>query len=137
MKKPHDGGPFHASADMDSVTKECKAAMMNINGIMYSIVDMPGIFDTKKDTDAILRNIAESVHKCAYGVKAIILVFEARRFTEEQKNALGHFLEEMQQTILFLIGNRWGISPDPNHFLPEDPTYKVQLNEIKGLICDI
>ena len=48
---------------------------MSIGGVMYNIVDTPGIFDTQKATDAILKEIAKFVHKCAYGLKAILVVF--------------------------------------------------------------
>nr|CAG8575778.1 4024_t:CDS:2 [Entrophospora candida] len=62
--------------------------MLEIDGVAYKLVDTPGIFDTQRLTDEILMEIARTIHKCAYGVKAILFVFEARRFTEEQKNVL-------------------------------------------------
>lgn len=48
---------------------------MSIDGIMYNIIDTPGIFDTQKVTDDVLKEIANAVKKCAYGVKAILFVF--------------------------------------------------------------
>ena len=43
---------------------------------MYNIVDTPGIFDTRQaSSDTILKDIAKYVHKCAYGLKAILIVF--------------------------------------------------------------
>ena len=48
---------------------------MSIGGVMYNIVDTPGIFDTQRATDVTLKEIAKSVHKCAYGLKAILVVF--------------------------------------------------------------
>ncbi|CAB4392548.1 unnamed protein product [Rhizophagus irregularis] len=89
LAQPHDEGPFYVSADMESVTQVCGTAAMSIDGIKYNIVDTPGIFDTQKVTDDVLKEIANAVKKCAYGVKAILFVFEARRFTDEQKNVLG------------------------------------------------
>ncbi|POG66825.1 hypothetical protein GLOIN_2v1653968 [Rhizophagus irregularis DAOM 181602=DAOM 197198] len=88
LTQPHDEGPFYVSADMESVTQVCGTAAMSIDGIKYNIVDTPGIFDTQKVTDDVLKEIANAVKKCAYGVKAILFVFEARRFTDEQKNVL-------------------------------------------------
>ncbi|GES93018.1 AIG1-type guanine nucleotide-binding (G) domain-containing protein [Rhizophagus clarus] len=88
LTQPHDEGPFYVSADMDSVTQVCGTAAMSIDGIKYNVVDTPGIFDTQKVTDDVLKEIANAVKKCAYGVKAILFVFEAKRFTDEQKNVL-------------------------------------------------
>ncbi|CAG8765954.1 5863_t:CDS:2, partial [Racocetra persica] len=72
----------------DSVTDECCVATMSIDGLMYNIVDTPGIFDTKKESDTILTKISKAVNQCAFGVKAILIVFEAKRFTQEQKDVL-------------------------------------------------
>ncbi|RGB42702.1 AIG1 family-domain-containing protein [Rhizophagus diaphanus] len=88
LAQPHDDGPFYVSADMESVTQVCGTAAMSIDGVLYNIVDTPGIFDTQKVTDDVLKEIANAVKKCAYGVKAILFVFEAKRFTDEQKNVL-------------------------------------------------
>ncbi|PKY59185.1 P-loop containing nucleoside triphosphate hydrolase protein [Rhizophagus irregularis] len=88
LTQPHDEGPFYVSADMESVTQVCGTAAMSIDGVLYNIVDTPGIFDTQKVTDDVLKEIANAVKKCAYGVKAILFVFEAKRFTDEQKNVL-------------------------------------------------
>ncbi|RIA83024.1 AIG1-type guanine nucleotide-binding (G) domain-containing protein [Glomus cerebriforme] len=75
LAQPHDDGPFHVSADMESVTKECGTATMSIDGVTYNIVDTPGIFDTQQVTEEILKEIAETVDKCSYGIKAILFVF--------------------------------------------------------------
>jgi hypothetical protein len=44
---------------------------MLIDGVPYNIVDTPGIFDTQQGTE-----IAKTINKCAYGVKAILIVFD-------------------------------------------------------------
>ncbi|EXX73349.1 uncharacterized protein OCT59_021241 [Rhizophagus irregularis] len=85
---PHDNGPFHTSAQMDSVTKECTVATISIDGVPYNIVDTPGIFDTQQGTIPVLNQIAKTINKCAHGVKAILIVYKARRFTDEQRNVL-------------------------------------------------
>ncbi|RIA79181.1 AIG1 family-domain-containing protein [Glomus cerebriforme] len=88
LEEPHDDGTFYVSADMEFVTQVCGTATITIDGINYNIVDTPGIFDTQKVTDEVFNEIARMVQKCAYGVKAILFVFEARRFTDEQMNVL-------------------------------------------------
>ncbi|GBC03669.1 hypothetical protein RclHR1_05250005 [Rhizophagus clarus] len=168
--EPHDNGPFDTSAQMDSATQECSTATMFINRVPYNIVDTPGIFDTREGTVPVLNKIAKTINKCEHGVKAILIVLDAGRFTEEQKNVLNeirtflgkdatnniisvfsratkrqtidrnvmrgdwnHFVDSFIQGI----GNRWGISPNPDIFSPHEKTHKVRLSEIKELISSI
>ncbi|CAG8685186.1 3978_t:CDS:2, partial [Cetraspora pellucida] len=90
-----------------------------------------------------LEEIAKAVHKCAYGIKAILIVFEANRFTEEQKRVLNQIRTFLGRdatnhiiasdwsvpvrSFIQNIGNRWSISP--NH-----QVHKNRLREIKELI---
>ncbi|KAF0524721.1 GTPase imap family member 7-like [Gigaspora margarita] len=73
---------------MDSCTQVCRESEMTIDGRKFNIVDTPGIFDTSKPDEEVFKEIAKTVQKSAHGIKAILFVFEAKRFTEEQKNAL-------------------------------------------------
>ncbi|CAB4446684.1 unnamed protein product [Rhizophagus irregularis] len=119
LKQPHDDGHFQVSADMESVTQECSTAILSIDGITYNIIDTPGIFDTQLVTDKILEEIAKTIKKCKYGIKAILFVFEAKRFSAEQRE------------------NRWGISPNSDYFPPDDPTHQARLGEIKAFISSM
>ncbi|CAB5191080.1 unnamed protein product [Rhizophagus irregularis] len=80
-----------------SVTKKSGSANIKIGDITYNIVDTPGIFDTDDLNADILDEIARTIQKCAHGIKAILFVFEAKRFTEEQK--------EMISRIRLFLGN--------------------------------
>ncbi|RGB42705.1 AIG1 family-domain-containing protein [Rhizophagus diaphanus] len=88
LAQPYDNGPFQVSADMESVTQECGTAKISIDGIIYNIIDTPGIFDTQLVTDKILDEIAKTIKKCKYGIKAILFVLEAKRFSAEQRSVL-------------------------------------------------
>ncbi|CAH1766078.1 11106_t:CDS:2, partial [Entrophospora sp. SA101] len=88
LDQPYDKGPFEVSSGMESCMQKCGTSTLKIDGVAYKLVDTPGIFDTQRVTDEILTEIAKTIHKCAYSVKAILFVFEARWFTEEQKSVL-------------------------------------------------
>ncbi|RIB03774.1 AIG1 family-domain-containing protein [Gigaspora rosea] len=88
LSQPYDEGPFTVSDRMDSCTQICRESEVTIDGQKFNLVDTPGIFDTSKPDEEVYKEIAKTVQKCAYGVKAILFVFEAKRFTEEQKNIL-------------------------------------------------
>ncbi|CAG8619417.1 22320_t:CDS:10, partial [Cetraspora pellucida] len=90
LDQSHDGGPFVVSDAMDSCTQICRASEVTIDGQKFNIVDTPGIFDTSKPDEEVFKEIAKTVQKCAHGVRAILFVFEAKRFTEEQKNVLNN-----------------------------------------------
>ncbi|CAB4376225.1 unnamed protein product [Rhizophagus irregularis] len=77
---------FEVSDGFNSKTKKCCVKTLSIKGNKYDIVDTPGVFDTSQDDS--LKEIAKFVHKCAYGIKAILFVLKKERFTDEQRNTL-------------------------------------------------
>ncbi|CAB5209717.1 uncharacterized protein OCT59_016167 [Rhizophagus irregularis] len=77
---------FEVSDGFNSKTKKCCVKTLSIKGNTYDIVDTPGVFDTSQDDS--LKEIAKFVHKCAYGIKAILFVLKKERFTDEQRNTL-------------------------------------------------
>ncbi|CAI2171553.1 1826_t:CDS:2 [Funneliformis geosporum] len=79
---------FEVSEDFESTTNKSSSAVYKIGNETYNIIDTPGIFDTKKPNEEVLEEIARTVQKCAYGIKAILFVFEAKRLTDEQKNVI-------------------------------------------------
>ncbi|CAI2182879.1 5703_t:CDS:2 [Funneliformis geosporum] len=83
-----DKSTFEVSGDFDSCTNKSSSAVYKIGDKSYNIIDTPGIFDTNKPNKDILDEIARTVQKCAYGIKAILFVFEAKRLTDEQKNVI-------------------------------------------------
>ncbi|CAB5393769.1 unnamed protein product [Rhizophagus irregularis] len=87
---------FPVSDSFSSVTKKCVSATYNIGNKIYNIIDTPGVFDTDDLDEEILKEIALTIQKCAYGIKAILFVFEAKRFTNEQR--------EMIDKIMLLLG---------------------------------
>ncbi|PKC65992.1 P-loop containing nucleoside triphosphate hydrolase protein [Rhizophagus irregularis] len=79
---------FPVSDSFSPVTQKSASASYKIGDEIYNIIDTPGIFDTDDPTEDILEEIARTIQKCVYGIRAILFVFEAKRFTNEQKNTL-------------------------------------------------
>ncbi|EXX67588.1 hypothetical protein RirG_112980 [Rhizophagus irregularis DAOM 197198w] len=65
---------FFVSDSFLSATKNSCSANYKINEETYNIVDTPGVFDTEDLDTVILEEIARTIQKCAYGVKAILFV---------------------------------------------------------------
>ncbi|CAB4480607.1 hypothetical protein RhiirA1_445281 [Rhizophagus irregularis] len=76
---------FNFSDSFSTVTQNSSFARIQIGDVNYNIVDTPGIFDTDNPNEVVLEKISRTIQKCAYGIKAILFVIEAKRFTIEQK----------------------------------------------------
>ncbi|CAG8724464.1 1368_t:CDS:2, partial [Funneliformis mosseae] len=83
-----DKNAFKVSEGLESITNKSSSAIYKIGDETYNIIDTPGIFHTEKPNKEIMEEIARTVLKCAYGIKAILFVLEARRLTDEQINMI-------------------------------------------------
>uniref|UniRef100_U9SQJ7 AIG1-type G domain-containing protein n=1 Tax=Rhizophagus irregularis (strain DAOM 181602 / DAOM 197198 / MUCL 43194) TaxID=747089 RepID=U9SQJ7_RHIID len=88
---------FKFSDSFSAVTQNSSIARIQIGNEIYNIIDTPGIFDTDNPNEVVLEKIARTIQKCAYGIKAILFVIEAKRFTIEQK--------EMVDRIKLFLGD--------------------------------
>ncbi|GBB84103.1 hypothetical protein RclHR1_10740002 [Rhizophagus clarus] len=88
---------FPVSGSFTSETKKSGYANIKIGDKIYNIVDTPGIFDTDDLNEDILKEIARTIQKCAHGIKAILFVLEAKRYTKEQ--------EKMVNMIKLFLGD--------------------------------
>ncbi|CAB4392969.1 unnamed protein product [Rhizophagus irregularis] len=88
---------FKFSDSFSAVTQNSSIARIQIGNENYNIIDTPGIFDTDNPNEVVLEKIARTIQKCAYGIKAILFVIEAKRFTIEQK--------EMVDRIKLFLGD--------------------------------
>ncbi|RGB42333.1 AIG1 family-domain-containing protein [Rhizophagus diaphanus] len=88
---------FKFSDSFSAVTQNSSIARIQIGNENYNVIDTPGIFDTDKPNEVVLEEIARTIQKCAYGIKAILFVIEAKRFTIEQK--------EMVDRIKLFLGD--------------------------------
>ncbi|GBB89672.1 hypothetical protein RclHR1_16450002 [Rhizophagus clarus] len=76
---------FQTSDNASSSTQICQSTLINLNDNEYNLVDTPGIFDTSRPDDEVLDEIAKSIIQCSHGIKAILFVMAAGRFTKEQE----------------------------------------------------
>ncbi|RXM91059.1 GTPase IMAP family member 8 [Acipenser ruthenus] len=79
---------FLSTADADSVTKRCEQREGTVAGRHVELVDMPGLYDTKRPLEEIREVIAISIILSAPGPHAFLLVIQVGRFTEEERRAV-------------------------------------------------
>lgn len=81
---------FETGASPESVTRECQKAEGAVNNKYITVVDTPGLFDTRKTNEELRKDIRECVvNQSVPGPHAILLAISVKsRFTEEEKTAV-------------------------------------------------
>lgn len=98
---------FVSSDSANSVTSTCEMGISRINGRIVTVVDTPGVFDTKHSNVFIQNEIAKCICMVAPGPHAIILVVPFGRFTQESLDTFDHFSkyfgEDMFKYLIILF----------------------------------
>ncbi|CAJ1072953.1 GTPase IMAP family member 9-like [Xyrichtys novacula] len=71
-----------------SVTGCCAKADGEVDGQKVSIVDTPGLFDTRVDEDKICEDITQCILYASPGPHIFLIVIKLDRFTEEEKQTV-------------------------------------------------
>ncbi|KAJ0050561.1 hypothetical protein NL108_003800 [Boleophthalmus pectinirostris] len=81
---------FKSEVSAESVTNTCDKAESEDSGRLITVVDTPGLFDTKKTNEELKTDIEDCiVVKSVPGPHAIVLVINVKaRFTEEERAAV-------------------------------------------------
>ncbi|XP_067311179.1 GTPase IMAP family member 4-like [Pseudorasbora parva] len=77
---------FRTEFNTISSTSECAVAHSTVSGRSVSVVDTPGLFDTKMDPEELMTEIARSVYISSPGPHAFLIVFPVNmRYTEHEQ----------------------------------------------------
>ncbi|XP_021331568.1 GTPase IMAP family member 9-like [Danio rerio] len=80
---------FVSKASLVSVTETCERGDAEINGKKISVIDTPGLFDTRLTEDQIKKEIIKCVELSVPGPHVFLLVIRLDgRFTAEEDNAV-------------------------------------------------
>lgn len=80
-----DRKAFRAAKSSSSVTKECWKETGEVAGREVTVVDTPGLFDTKASELNLQQEISKCINMTAPGPHAFILVINLGPFTDEEK----------------------------------------------------
>ncbi|XP_074544631.1 GTPase IMAP family member 7-like [Halichoeres trimaculatus] len=84
---------FKSTFSAKSVTEHCAKADCKLDGQQVSVIDTPGLFDTKIDKETTSRNISQCMAYASPGPHVFLVVIKLGRFTEEEKKTV----QEIQQ----------------------------------------
>ncbi|XP_034718388.1 GTPase IMAP family member 9-like [Etheostoma cragini] len=79
---------FKSRPSSESVTETCKKGVKQWGNREVSVVDTPGILDTKKSSEFMKREIVKCVEVSCPGPHVFLLVIQVGRFTKEEKNSV-------------------------------------------------
>ncbi|CAM4675413.1 unnamed protein product [Leuciscus chuanchicus] len=79
---------FKEDMSQESVTKECQRETAEIDGRQITVIDTPGLFDTKVSHEEIQREISNCISMILPGPHVFLLLIPVGRFTEEVENAV-------------------------------------------------
>ncbi|XP_039374209.1 GTPase IMAP family member 7-like [Mauremys reevesii] len=88
---------FISDISSSSITQDCERQEAVVNGRKITVVDTPGLFDTKKSNEKTCQKIHESVKHLSPGIHAIIHVIQLGHFTQEEKDVV----KEIQKIFNF------------------------------------
>ncbi|XP_059415115.1 GTPase IMAP family member 4-like [Carassius carassius] len=101
---------FDSSAASTSQTKQCQSATRVRFGKEISVIDTPGLYDTKHSEKEIKSEIGECVTFTSPGPHAFLIVIKVGRFTKEEKNTINKlkevFGEQMENYSMLIFTHK-------------------------------
>ncbi|XP_042338833.1 GTPase IMAP family member 4-like, partial [Plectropomus leopardus] len=79
---------FRSMFSPKSLTEVCTKAFGEVNGQKVSVIDTPGLFDTRTDGEKTMKDIVRSMSYASPGPHVFLVVVRLGRFTEEEKKAV-------------------------------------------------
>ncbi|KAL1251902.1 hypothetical protein QQF64_019698 [Cirrhinus molitorella] len=96
---------FTAKISQESVTKECQRETSEMNSRHITVIDTPGLFDTKLSNEEIQREIRNCIPMILPGPHVFIIVLNlGQRFTKEEATAVEIIQETFgEKSLMFTI----------------------------------
>uniref|UniRef100_A0A3B3XYR3 AIG1-type G domain-containing protein n=1 Tax=Poecilia mexicana TaxID=48701 RepID=A0A3B3XYR3_9TELE len=77
-------GCFQSKCSPKSMTVNCSKCSSNVDGQQVTVIDTPGLFDTRFEGDKTIKDLSQCVCYAASGPHIFLVVVPIGRFTEEE-----------------------------------------------------
>ncbi|XP_052551077.1 GTPase IMAP family member 4-like [Tympanuchus pallidicinctus] len=121
---------FHSTVSAVSVTKESQKTEGHFAGRAITVVDTPGLFDTKEVNEKTAEKIKNAFQDFSAGVHAIVLVMQLGRITQEEQEVaewvtrMFHVKADKYTILLFTRAEELQHPEDLKGFIEESPYLK-------------
>ncbi|XP_052059500.1 GTPase IMAP family member 9-like isoform X2 [Mytilus californianus] len=90
---------FHSAVSGVSVTEKCQVSQAKRFGRMITVVDTPGLFDTRFTNENISNELVKCTEMILPGPHAVVLVTRIGRFTKEEQDTVQYFVDHFGEGI--------------------------------------
>ncbi|XP_051735099.1 interferon-induced very large GTPase 1-like [Ctenopharyngodon idella] len=95
---------FEEDLSHESITRECQSRTAEIDGRHITVIDTPGLFDTKLSQEEIQREISNCISMILPGPHVFLLVIPVGRFTQEAENTVMRIQESFgEHSLMYTI----------------------------------
>ncbi|XP_054480500.1 GTPase IMAP family member 9-like [Anoplopoma fimbria] len=128
---------FKSEFSPKSLTKVCKKAFGEVDGQKVSVIDTPGLFDTRTNESKTCEEIVRCMYYAAPGPHVFLVVIRLGRYTEEEKNTVLKIQElfgegaDKYSMVLFTHGDLLKGKPI-EEFLKESEELKELVDKCNG-----
>uniref|UniRef100_A0A3P9MXZ8 AIG1-type G domain-containing protein n=1 Tax=Poecilia reticulata TaxID=8081 RepID=A0A3P9MXZ8_POERE len=116
---------FESKCRPKSLTIECSKGSSNVDGHQVTVIDTPGLFDTRFDEDKTTRDLSQCIFYASPGPHIFLVVVAVNRFTEEEKQSVQKIQEifgeaaDRYSMVLFTHGDN--LEDTIEEFISESP----------------
>ncbi|KAG9345813.1 hypothetical protein JZ751_008962 [Albula glossodonta] len=103
---------FESGIGSSSMTLKSKSGTGDVDGVLVTVVDTPGLFHTEMSEEELRKEMEEAVSLCDPGPHAFLLVIQLGRFTAQDQTALKELQEIYSRSVkdfvvvLFTYGDK-------------------------------
>ncbi|XP_067272656.1 GTPase IMAP family member 8-like [Pseudorasbora parva] len=95
---------FTAESSQKSITKECQRETCEISSRHVTVIDTPGLFDTKLSNEEIKREITNCISMILPGPHVFLLLIPLGRFTQEEEKSVKIIQETFgEKSLMYTI----------------------------------
>ncbi|XP_029975039.1 GTPase IMAP family member 7-like isoform X2 [Salarias fasciatus] len=121
-----------------SGTSTCQSETRDVSDRKITLVDTPGLFDTKMKEEALKPEIMKCITECAPGIHAFLIVLKVERFSEQEQAVISRICEYFSEdalkhtVVVFTFGNELDEGMKIEKFISENPKLRGLVNRCGG-----